>query len=144
MDGFQANSKSQLQPTRDGLLMSVTSENDKARLNYGGPSRQTTARLAALNKLKPPTSIPNHRAATYDMLHLGSDPSPVDDTEPGVLHFHVRMGFSSQFIEICILMCSIIYFIKNNNFTALCPFFPPNGLSGWTVFLQSLYLSFLK
>jgi len=108
MDGFQANSKSQLQPTGDGLLMSVTSRNDKARLNYGGPSRQTTSRLAVLNSLKPPTSVLNQRAATYDMLCLGSDPSPVDATEPGVLCFHVLMGFSSQFIEICILMCSIL------------------------------------
>jgi len=84
MDGFQANSKFQLQPTGDGLLMSVTSGNDEARLNYGGPSRQTTSQLAVLNTLKPPTSVPNRRAATYDMLRLGSDPSPVDDTEPGV------------------------------------------------------------
>jgi hypothetical protein len=144
MDGFQANIKSQLEPTGDGLLMSMTGQNDNARLNYRGPSRQTTSRLAVLNTLKPPTSGLNHTAATYDMLHMGSDPSPVDDTEPGVLHFHVLLCFSSQFFEICILMCSILYFIKNNNFTASCPFFPPNDLSGGTVFLQSFYLSFLK
>ena len=144
MDGFQANRKSHLEPTGYGLLMSMTGGNDNARLDYRGPSRQTTSRLAVLNTLKPPTSVPNHRAATYDMLHLGSDPSPVGDTETGVLLFHVLFCFSSQFIEICILMCSILYFIKNNNFTASCPFFPPNDLSGWTVLLQSLYLSFLK
>jgi len=114
MDGFHANSKSQLE---DGLLMSMTCGNDKTRLNYRGPSRQTTPWLAVLNTLRPPTSVLNHRAATYDMLHLGSDPSPVDDTEPGVLRFHVLLGFSSQFIEICILMYSILYFIKNNSFT---------------------------
>jgi hypothetical protein len=111
MDGFQANSKSQLEPTGDGLLMSMTGQNENARLNYGGPSRQTTSRLAGLNTLKPPTSALNHRAATYDMLCMGSDPSPVDDTEPGVLRFHVLLCLSSQFIEICILMCSILYFI---------------------------------
>jgi hypothetical protein len=143
MDGFQANSKSQLKRTGDGLLMSMTGGNDKARLKYRGPSRQTF-RLAVLNTLKPPTSVPNHRAATYDMLCLGSEPSPVDNSEPGVLRFHVLLGFSNQFVEICILMCSIHYFIKNNNFTASCPFFPPNVLSGWTVFLRSLYISFLK
>lgn len=142
-DGFQANSKSQLEPTGDGLFMSMTGGNDKARLNYGGLSRQTT-RLAALNTLKPPTSVPDRRVATYDILCLGSDPSPVEDTEPGVLRFHVLLGLSSQFVDICILMCSILYFIKNNNFTASCPFLPPNDLSGWTMFLQCLYLSFLK
>ena len=86
MDGFQANSKSQLEPTGDGLLMSMTGGNDKARLNYGGPSREATSRLAVLNTLKPPTSVLNHRAATYDMLRLGSDFSPLDDTEPVMQH----------------------------------------------------------
>jgi hypothetical protein len=129
MDGFQANSKSQLEPTGDGLLMSMTGRNAMKSLNYRGPSRQTTSWLAVLNTLKPPTSVPTHRTATYDMLRLGSDPSPVDDTEPGVLCFHVLLDFSSQFVEICILMCSILYFIKNNNFTASCPFFTPNDLS---------------
>lgn len=89
MGGFQANSESQLEPTGDGLLMSTTGGNYKARLNYGGPSRQITSRLAVLNTLKPPTSVPMRIAATYDMLHLSSDPSLVDDTEPGVLYFHV-------------------------------------------------------
>ena len=141
MDDFQANSKSQLEPTGDGLLMSMTGQNDNARLNYGGPSRP---RLAVLNTLKPPTSVRNCTTATYDMLCLGSDPFPVDDTEPGVLHLHVLLCSSSQFVELCILLCNILYLIQNNNFTASCPFLPPNDLSGWTVFLQSLYLSFLK
>lgn len=125
MDGFQASSKSQLEPTGDGLLMSRTGGNDKARLNYRGPSRQITARLDVLNTLKPPTSVPKRIAATYDMLRLSSDPSAVDDNEPGVLHFHALLGFSRQFVEICILMCSALYFIKNNSFTASCPFVPP-------------------
>jgi hypothetical protein len=99
MDGFQANNKPQLEPTGDGLLMSMTGGNDNARLNYGGLSRQTTSRLAMLNTLKPPTSVPNHRAATYDMLHLDSDPSSVDDTEPGVLCFHVLCAFQVNLLR---------------------------------------------
>lgn len=91
MDGFQANSKSGLEPTGDRLLMSRTGGDEKARLNYGGPSRQTS-RLAVLNTLKPPISVPNRVAATCNMLSLCSDSSPVDDTEPGLLHFHVTFG----------------------------------------------------
>ena len=126
MDGFQANRKSRLEPTGDGLLMSRTGGNDKARLNYGGPSRQTTSQLPLLNTLKPSISVPNRIAATYDMLCLGSDPSPMDDSEPGVLHFHVLLGFSRQFVVICISMFTILYFTKNNNFTAAsCPIVPP-------------------
>jgi hypothetical protein len=106
--------------------MSRTGWDDMARLNYRGRSRQTTSQLAVLNKLRPPKSVPNHMAATCDILSLCSDPSPVDDTKSGLLKFHIKfLGFSRRLVESSILMFSILpllyWDLKYKDIMSICP-----------------------
>jgi hypothetical protein len=95
MDGFQARAKTDLESAADRLLMSRCGGDDKARLHYGGQSRQNTCWLSKLNTLKPPTSVQNCVAATYhDLLSVCSDlPSPEGDIEPGLLHLQTLYMF---------------------------------------------------
>jgi hypothetical protein len=88
MGGFQARAKTDSEPAADRLLTSRCSGDGKARMRYGGQSRQTTFWLSKFNTLKPPASVQNCAAATYhDLLSVCSDlPSPEGDTDPGLLH----------------------------------------------------------
>lgn len=88
MDSFQASTQTDLEPAANRLLMSRCGDDDKARMYYGGQSRQTTFQLPKFNTLKPPSSVQNCVSATYhDLLSVCSDlPSSEGDTEPGLLH----------------------------------------------------------
>jgi hypothetical protein len=104
MDGFQASTKTDSEPAADRLLMSRCGGDDKARMYYGGQSRQTTFWLSKFNTLKPPTSVQNCVAAMYhDLLSVCSDlPSPEGDIEPGLLHLHTLykvVSLSWWFVE---------------------------------------------
>jgi hypothetical protein len=93
-DGFQANSKIDLEVAGNRLLMSRSSD-DKARVCYGGQSRQPIRRLPKFNTLKPPTSVANRVTATYhDLLSPCKDLPPLHDIEPGLLHLLILCTFN--------------------------------------------------
>lgn len=88
VDGFQASIKTDLEPAAKRILLPrCGGDDDKARMYCGGHSRLTTFLLAKCNTLKPPASVQNCVAATYDLLRVCSDlPSSEGDIEPGLLH----------------------------------------------------------
>jgi hypothetical protein len=82
-DGFQANTKTAFEVARNR-----SGGDDKARIYYGGQSRQTIHRLPKFNTRKPPI-LKNCVTATYHDLLSPCNESfpPLDDKEPGLLRF---------------------------------------------------------